>query len=100
VVGILQDFSTPSLISAIEGNLFAIISAFRQWPQSEVHDEAEIMWSITDIPFSLFNSIMRAQLPPDRIDAVIEPIIAQAEARNVPLLWWTGPSTQSIIFTG
>jgi ribosomal protein S18 acetylase RimI-like enzyme len=91
---ILQDLSTSSLISAIEGNLFAIISAFRKWPRAEVHDEAEIMWSMTDIPFPLFNSIMRAQLLPERIDAVIQPIIAQAESRNVPMLWWTGPTTQ------
>lgn len=91
---ILQDLSTPSLISAIEGNLFAVISAFRKWPRVEVHDEAEIIWSMTDIPFPLFNSIMRARLLPERIDAVIQPIITQAESRNVPLLWWTGPTTQ------
>lgn len=91
---ILQDLSTPSFISAIEGNLFATMSAFRKWPRAEVHDEAEIMWSMTDIPFPLFNSIMRAQLPPERIDTTIQTIIAQAESRNVPLLWWTGPTTQ------
>ena len=91
---ILQDLSTPNLISAIEGNLFAFILAMRKWPQAELHDEAEILWSMTDIPFPVFNSILRAQLAPERIDAVIETITAQAKSRNVPLLWWTGPATQ------
>jgi GNAT superfamily N-acetyltransferase len=59
-----------------------------------VHDEAEILWTMTDIPFPLFNSILRARLAPGQIDATIRSIITQAESQNVPLLWWTGPMTQ------
>lgn len=91
---ILNDLSASSLISAIEGNLFALMPAFSKWPRAEVHDDTEIASSITDIPFPVFNSIMRARLTPDRIDAVIESITVQAKSRNVPLLWWTGPTTQ------
>jgi len=91
---ILGDLSAPSLVSAIEGNLFALMPAFSKWPSAEVYDEAEIAWSMTDIPFPVFNSIMRARLAPERIDAVIESITEQAKSRNVPLLWWTGPATQ------
>ena len=93
---ILRDLSTTSLIAAIEGNLFGLIPAFDKWPQAKVHDEAEIMWSMTDIPFPLFNSVMRAQLAPERVDAAIQSIVAPSELGNVPLLWWTGPSTQPI----
>jgi GNAT superfamily N-acetyltransferase len=91
---ILNDLSALSLISAIEGNLFAFVPAFSKWPGAEVHDDTEIAWSMTDIPFPVFNSIIRARLAPDRIDVVIESITAQATSRNVPLLWWTGPATQ------
>lgn len=91
---ILQDLSTPSLVSAIEGNLFAAFATMHRWPGAEVHDETELWWSMTDIPFSLFNSILRAKLDPQRIDAVIQSIIEKAKSRNVPLLWWTGPATQ------
>lgn len=91
---ILQDLSTSSMITAIEGNLFAIMSAFQKWPRAEVHDEVGILWSITDIPFPLFNSIMRARLAPERIDAAIQSVITQGKSRNIPLLWWTGPMTQ------
>ena len=91
---ILQDLSTPNLVAAIEDNLFYTLPAFDRWPQAEVHDEAEIKWSITDIPFPMFNSIMRAQLAPEKIDATIQSIVSQAKLRKVPLLWWTGPMTQ------
>ena len=90
---ILQELSTSNLVTAIEENLFSLMPTFRKWPQAEVHDEAEIKWSITDIPFPIFNSIMRAQLVPERIDATIQSIVSRAKSRNVPLLWWTGPTT-------
>lgn len=91
---ILVDLSVPSLTSAIERNLFAIVSAFSKWPRADVHEEAEVLWSMTDIPFPVFNSVMRAQLTPTRIAVVVDSITAQAKSRNVPLLWWTGPTTQ------
>jgi len=89
-----QDLSTTSIISAIENNLFAAMLVFGKWPRIEVHDQDEILWSISDIPFPLFNSLLRARLPADQIDAAIEARIAQGKARRVPLLWWTGPATQ------
>lgn len=91
---ILQDLSTARLISAIEENLFAVFSAYRQWPQAEVHDEAEMLWINTDVPFPLFNGVLRTRLAPASIDAAIQSLIAQAAARNMPRLWWTGPTTQ------
>ena len=91
---VLNDLSTTSLISAIELNLFAFMPAFGRWPRAEVHDETEILWSMTNVPFPVFNSIMRAQLAPARIDAVIESIKGEAKSRNVPVLWWTGPTTR------
>jgi len=51
-------------------------------------------WSMTDIPFPLFNSILEARLSPEEIDGAFQPILAQADARHVPLLCFTGPSTQ------
>lgn len=36
---------------------------------------------------------MGAQLPPERVEPVIQSIITDASARSIPVLWWTGPST-------
>jgi ribosomal protein S18 acetylase RimI-like enzyme len=91
---VLDDLSIASLLSAIEGNLFGLFQAFSEWPRAEAHDEKEIQWTMTDIPLPVFNSVLHAQLAPGRVDGVIESITAQAKSRNVPLLWWTGPTTR------
>ena len=83
-----------SMAPAIEANLFSFFEQLSGWPRVEIHDEADSFWTISDLPFPLFNSVMRARASSDRIDALIDERIAACQSRNVPMLWWTGPSTQ------
>jgi GNAT superfamily N-acetyltransferase len=91
---ILDDLSASSLTSAIEENLFANLSPFSKWPRAETYDETDILWAITDIPFSGLNNVMRAHLAPSQIETAIASVTAKARSRKVPLNWWTGPATQ------
>jgi len=77
----------------VEANLFAFFQHLSRWPRVELHDEPDCCWTLSELPFPLFNSVMRARRPDDRIDALIDARIADCEARNVAMLWWTGPST-------
>jgi ribosomal protein S18 acetylase RimI-like enzyme len=91
---ILKDTSKAALITAIEANIFALFGLFKHWPQAGLHDTPELLRTITDVPFPLFNSVLRPRLLSGTIDKVIDSTLADYQSRNVPMMWWTGPSTQ------
>jgi hypothetical protein len=88
---ILQDLSPSALVTASEENMFTF---FRSSTQAKVHDDPELLWWITDSPFPFFNMAFRANLTPETANTTVEAVIARARARQVSLLWWTGPATR------
>jgi GNAT superfamily N-acetyltransferase len=92
---ILQNASRDNLISAIENNILGLIGAYRNWPRATVYSEKGINWSMTDIPFAQFNSIICLDPAQEKIGFTVERIIDQARTKKVPVLWWVGPSTHT-----
>ncbi len=90
---ILRDLSPAALSRAIEENLYCFVPAMHGWPKAEVHEDPDMSWSITDLPYPLFNSVMRTRLPPEQADAAIDAVLDRYRARGVPRSWWIGPST-------
>ena len=62
----VQDSSAQAMIRAIEANVFEMFRTFSRWPEAEVHDDPDMLWTITDIRFPLFNSVLRARLETDK----------------------------------
>jgi GNAT superfamily N-acetyltransferase len=91
---IQQDQSSVDFTTAYEANLTAWILVFGQLGRAYMDDPAGTKRSITDIPSAMFNSVMDAHLASEQVDAAIQMIVSDAQARNVPLLWWIGPSTR------
>jgi ribosomal protein S18 acetylase RimI-like enzyme len=91
---ILQDFSAEKLVEGIENNLLTWMLLFGEIWEVREDDPPGVKRSISDIPMSLFNSIMDTQLKPEDVEATIQYIITDAARRNVPVLWWVGPSTR------
>lgn len=93
MAGILADFSPASMAAAIEANLFVLFQQLKAWPRVELHDDGACCWTLSHLPFPLFNSVLGARFEADRADGAIEARIRDCAERNVPMLWWTGPST-------
>ena len=91
---ILEDFSIPALIDAIEMNAIESCKAWSRWPGMELYEDADMIWTRTDIPFAVFNNVFRARLSPNGIEAAIDTAVARFAERNVPMLWWIGPSAE------
>jgi GNAT superfamily N-acetyltransferase len=91
---IQHDQSPVDFTTAYEANLTAWIPVFGQLGRTCMDNPAGTKRSITDIPSAMFNSVMDAHLAIEHVDAAIQLIVSDAQARNVPLLWWIGPSTR------
>jgi ribosomal protein S18 acetylase RimI-like enzyme len=92
---ILQDFSTPALVAAIEANAIAqFTSMFLHISQLEVHEEPDLIWTVANIPSTNFNYVMRLRLAPAGVDARIESTLAHYRSRHTSGIWITNPNTQ------
>jgi ribosomal protein S18 acetylase RimI-like enzyme len=81
------------MASAVEANLFSLFDHLKTWPRLEMHDDGACRWTLSHLPFPLFNSVVHARFEPGTADAAIEARVQACAERNVPMLWWTGPST-------
>jgi hypothetical protein len=92
--GILQDFSPERLAIANEENLASWLLVFGKLEGGHVDDINGIKRAINKVPLPLLNSVMDARLAPEQVQPTIDNVIGDAKARNVPVLWWIGPSTR------
>ena len=92
---ILQDFSTPALVTAIKANAVEWRRYLGSSPKAEFYDSPELTWLLTGIPTPSLNAVMLAQVEPGNVDAIIERALAHFSSRGVTTFsWWIGPGTQ------
>ena len=80
--------------TAVEKNLHDLFRVFGSWPKVTLHDAPELIWTLTGIPFPLFNAVTRARLEDHNADQAIEQAKGRCAERSVPMWWWTGPSDE------
>ena len=90
---ILHDLSAPALIRAIQYNHLGFMADQGRSPQVTLHDDPELFWFITRLPYPRCNRILCARFEAGDIDAKIEMALAPYKARGLPALWHTGPAT-------
>ncbi|MBN1370410.1 MAG: GNAT family N-acetyltransferase [Anaerolineaceae bacterium] len=85
--------TTTEWIAACDSNLAEKSLSFAALPGGEVH-EGNPRWFVTGSNLAGYNGIVQAVFPADQVDGGVEAALAPFRARNLPLTWWTGPSTQ------
>lgn len=72
--------------AAIDRNACGWLDVLARQPGAERRDG----WVITDVPFSLCNSVVMPCWGEEEADARIDEVLAAGRERGVPQLWWTG----------
>lgn len=90
---ILNDPVGPAIVEAIEANPADFFANLGQTPQANVYNGPDMMRMITGIPYPLCNTVFRARIPGEGLDERIEETLSHFKARQLPMLWWIGPTT-------
>ncbi len=91
---IIDDFSPSTVLRAMETNVQEALVCLGRGLGAEVHDEPELLWFLSRIPFHLANAIVRAHFPPDAGDETLDERIKRLTSHGVPMAWMIGPSTR------
>lgn len=92
----LHDASNDAVLAAIDRNWRASSRAFGLAPSTIIRDDAELFWYVTGLPSAAFNSVMYANLAPERIDAAVEELQALRQTHGVPIGWLVGPTSRPV----
>lgn len=91
---LLRDDADEAVLAAIDLNWRASSRAFGLAPTTVIRDDDELFWYVTGLPSGAFNSVMYANLAPDRIDAAVAELFTLRERYGVPVGWLIGPSSR------
>lgn len=58
------------------------------WPGMVLHEDPDLEWTSSRVPFPMFNNIFRLHTTPEKASAAVERAVEQAAERGVPLMWW------------
>lgn len=78
----------------IEANINAYLLSFARLPGAILHDDSQSTWVDSGIAEETFNSVVRARLSPDGVDAGIETVLSHFRRRSVPMTWHVGPCSE------
>src|SRR5262245_443117 len=88
------DAAPEIVVDAVERNWRASVGAFGLAPTTVVRDDAELFWYVTGLPTAAFNSVMYANLAPERVDAAVGELCRLRETYDVPMGWLVGPTSR------
>ncbi len=89
-----DDYSARCLASTVESNFFAALQSWGRSSRTEICCDPDMTRYVTGVPHPLFNGIFGARLAIEGIEKRIDEAVNFFRSRNLPMVWWTGPSTE------
>jgi ribosomal protein S18 acetylase RimI-like enzyme len=91
---ILEDLTISALLRAMEANVHELWTRFGCLLGAELHDESDLLWFASGLPFELANGIARSSLPTENLERTLDETLKRLTIQHVPMAWLTGPSTR------
>lgn len=89
---VLQDLTSPALVTAVEENVGEWTRLKGKLPGVELHDDGDVVWIFSTLP-GRGGAAALALFSEETVDARIGEILAYHRHHLVPTLWWVGPAS-------
>lgn len=91
---ILEDFSSAALVAAIEKNLQATWNLVGGTPHADIEYRGDLIRLLSGLPSPVCNGVFRACFDSTDVDREIEKTLRPFTSRDLPMIWWVGPSSR------
>src|SRR5579883_2595067 len=92
---ILENISSPLLISAVERNLQELGILWGYALGAEFHQQSEATWFVSGVPFFLLNWVTHTQFTSETPQATIDNILTHLSEYKLPLFWIVNSSSSN-----
>lgn len=93
-MGGIGEFTAEDVVRAIDENRVEVCRAWGAWEGIAFNEDPEMLWTMSDVPYPLFNAVLRSRIPAAKVDDRVESLITEAKKRGVPLAWFLSPLTE------
>ncbi len=90
---IVSGLDDPRLLEAMEENAAYALADIAESFGGERYHGPDMTRYFSGMPFHLFNGVISARLPEDRLDAAIEETLEPFQARLAPMMWIVSPGS-------
>lgn len=91
---LVEDTSSPALLTALESKMIAFWSAYGRANGSTLESTPNLVWFYTGIQSALFNGVLSARLKPNGVKATVDRLQGKIDEQGAPALWWIGPQAK------
>jgi ribosomal protein S18 acetylase RimI-like enzyme len=81
-------------ITLIEGNFHSLWDTFGRLPGAEYSKQSDVIRFISGVPYPLCNDVVHSRFNRDKVGEQIKATLSPFQERNLPMLWWVGPSAE------